>query len=446
MRRPSLATAAWLLLPSLTGCVFYPETPVFAYGQALHADGSPLSDLTLSLESTPRTYSAAADEEGLSPPPVFSLYGDTRTGQDGKFILELRAGDLELDFSSAEERRPSYHFRLATPLEQGRSVFVSFEAEAGGDIELPLMRIWDANLSLEESATGRALAFAPLPPTPTPPLSARVPFNEEEDPERPGEILRIPTPPTPPRPVIQIHTPGGLLWQAEGPQASRALPPHLLEDFTGLEAQVRVVSAGRYYFSPLLAAEIPMNFRIEWRSERLALPPGSLRPISRGAACYPAAEGTCPWTDGQLTPVRLPPPAEGEPLPPTGITLPAPANISRIVIRGLETYAETLQLEASEDGVTWTQVATVSMPDRTLRHPGSTQEDIYFQGIRDDLQLSASPFDPSLDMGSAARRASVFLDVPLPAAVRLRHLRVSGLWEPVGTVGVKALAELSLFE
>ncbi|QSQ17623.1 hypothetical protein [Myxococcus landrumensis] len=424
-----------LLLAALcgTGCEPFPDSPVYFYGLALREDGTPFSHTELRVDGArPRSFSAPQDA------PDFIPHSESTTHANGAFALQVLAGDIQSRVEGRNSRLRSTfreRYRVATPLENGRGAFISFTLlNGGGDSELPVMRTWAANLALSGSAEGLALTFAPLPPEPQAPLGVVV----DEDALPPG----VPAPRSAliPLSTLELHGATGLLWQESEVSSPRRLPPWLLEDFASVEAQVRVMSAGRWNRTPVTAPESWLLFRLEWRSERLALPAGSLRPVSRGAACYPTLPAPCPFTDGALAP-HSPEKLWPRPTPTTesvrvGVRLDTPTRVSRLVVRELRTSAEELVIEGSEDGEQWSELAR-----RTL----APQDDRQTTGrnFREDGHAD-SPWDPPLL--SSRLRPRFFLDLPLPDARPLRFIRLSPVWGGNRLVGVEALAELSLFE
>jgi hypothetical protein len=426
------ATLSGLLLVGLcaTGCEPYPDSPVFIYGLALREDGTPFRQTALSLEgaSTPVSLDAF----------TFTPYATVTTHENGAFALEIPAGDIMPRVDGVDSRqRPTFRerFRVATPLEKGRGAFLSFTlTNGGGDSELPMMHVWDARLAWADAPAGRVLTFAPPPPTPEAPEGIVVDRDELPPGEEPPDDAEDPIVPLP---SLQLHGPEGRLWQEHGVTAPWTLAPWLAEDFPSLEAQVRVVSVGAWNRMPLTSPESWLRFRLEWRSERLALPAGTLRPLSRGAACLPALETPCPFTDGRLAEAKpselWPGGAPSEPPPTVGVALDAPARVSRVVIRGLTTAGHVLAIEGSEDGVQWTELTR-----RTLTETdGETGNSRSFRS----LSHADSPWDPPLRM-----RGQYFLDVPLPGAPQVRYVRLVPLWRGTKAMVTTSLAEVSLFE
>ncbi|MFP2924481.1 discoidin domain-containing protein [Pyxidicoccus sp. 3LG] len=425
--RPSLLHG--LLLSSLftAGCEPFPDAPVFFYGMALRGDGAPFRQTELTLEggrpyTPPRALFDALD---------FTPYGTTTTRDNGAFALEVLAGDILPRMEAEDSRlRPTFRerYRVATPLENGRAAFISFTlSTGGGDSELPEMRTWDAHLASSEEPTGRALTFAPTPPPPE--ASVGVVAEPDVTDGQVDPILPVPT--------LQLHGQEGLVWLEDAVTSPRALPPWLLEDFDSAEAQVRVVSAGAWNRMPLTSPESWLRFRLEWRSERLALPVGTLRPLSRGAACHPVLAAPCPFTDGRLIgakPSELwPSDTPGAPPLLIGVRLAAPARLSRVVIRDLGTPGHELLIEGSEDGEQWVELARRTLTEQS----GVTGNSRTFRNITD----ADSPWDPPIP-----RHYHYFLDLPLSAPRPVRYVRLVPKWQGTGVVGVSSLAELSLFE
>lgn len=419
------------LLPLLVvGCRF-PEDPIFAYGRVLNPDGSPLAGATLNVERAPPP---PLDAEPA--PPAFSPYGTATTQADGDFTIQFRTGDVE---EWTTDQYTQYTFRLALPLrEDGQGTFISFTFS--GDMELPPLQHWDARLAVADGAKGPTLSFAPLPPAPELPPSGKpmvVLFNEE------GNEVALPVPATAPEPIAQLFTGGELLWRQSGVSAPWVPGPYVLEDFANPEAQLRAVSLGQWFFSPLGSTSSHVTFRQEWRTARLPLPAGASRPVSRGAACQGMPAGGCPFTDGRLMPIGIPD-TEGQNGGATSlvVTLAEPTHLHHAVIRGLDynrTFdsSERLRLEGSADGERWFPLAESLLRDRSRQ-----------QAILDSMHAGLaghsnwdSPFDGKLELYD---RVPVFLELPLATPEPVLHVRLS--MERNGSPApMNALAELSLF-
>ncbi|MFP2926510.1 hypothetical protein ACLESO_15075 [Pyxidicoccus sp. 3LG] len=429
MRRTLLSG---LLLVSLgsASCAPYPDTPLFFYGMALRADGSPFRETELSLEGGQR-------REHTSEPLVFTPYGTTTTRDNGAFVLEILAGDISPSAAGLDSSLgPNYRerFRVATPVEDGRAAFVSFtQVNGGGDAELPVLRVWEADLSWSETPAGRVLTFAPPPSVPEPPRGVvAVPDDTTAYPESPSGNQEDPSLPLP---ALQLYGREGLIWHEEAVTSPRHLPPWLLEDFGTPEAQVRVVSANHWQRDALTSDEAWLQFRVEWRNPRLPLPEGTLRPLSRGAACHPALDAACPFTDGLLTERRLSelwPRGSSPDLRRVGVRLEAPARISRVVIRNLATHGQQLLIEGSEDGVQWRELARRTLGER------------YTTGVSRAFRAETeadSPWDAPLPADG-----HVFLDIPLPDGPQVQYVRLVSPSRHPFEVEATSIAELSLFE
>jgi len=291
-----------------------------------------------------------------------------------------------------------------------------------------------------DGTRGPTLSFAPLPPAPELPPSGKpmvIHFNEE------GNDVALPVPATAPEPIVQLFTGGELLWRQSGVSAPWAPGPYVLEDFATPEAQLRAVSLGQWFFSPLGSTDSHVFFRQEWRTARLSLPAGASRPVSRGAACQGLPPGGCPFTDGQLTPIAIPD-NEGKSETATSlvVTLAEPTHLQRAVIRGLEYYrtfdgAERLRLEGSADGERWFPLAESVLRDRSRRQ---AILDSMHAGLADDSNWD-SPFDGKLELYDSV---PLFLELPLATPEPVRQVRLS-LDRNGSPVPMNALAELSLF-
>jgi hypothetical protein len=423
----------------------YPEDPVFAYGQVLRADGSPLSGAALSFERTRNSDSSSSS----FTPPEFSPFptAAATTEADGTFVLEMRDGDTSTYVREGESI--GYRFRLISPVEEGRAAILSFDM--GGDVELPPLRPWAANLSVGEGTEGLAVSFAPPPPRPELPPGAQ------------GTQVRIPQEnrveyvvASKPLAVAQLVHGGEVAWQQVGASSPWTVSPWVREDFQEVEAMVRAQSVGQWDFAPLGSLRSRVTFRLEWRSERVPLPAAGLRPVSRGASCEPLPAGAtaCPWTDGKLVTVELPrtlvkPPGAGNAQPrevgpeALRLTLAAPARPSYVVVRGLALWyypsgvVRQLAIEGSEDGERWVSLGT-------LNHrvePRTDPQDMRF--IYEDTRAGDNPFDPPLQVDPLL---SIYLEGSLRTDTPVRHVRLRGVSGTTIPAELRALREVSLFE
>jgi hypothetical protein len=318
----------------------------------------------------------------------------------------------------------------------------------GGDVELPPLRPWAANLSVGEGTEGLAVSFASPPPRPELPRGAK------------GTQVRIPQEnrveyvvASKPAPVAQLVHGGEVAWQQIGAGSPWTVGPWVREDFEEVEVMVRALSAGVWEFVPLGSLHSRVTFRLEWRSERLPLPTAGLRPISRGAPCEPLPAGAtaCPWTDGKLVSVELPrttvkPPGAGNAQPrevgpeALRLTLAAPARPSHIVVRGLAAWTfpsspvRQLSIEGSEDGERWVSLGA-------LEHrvePRTDPQDMQFVSNTGD-----NPFDPPLQVDPLL---AVYLEGSLRTDTPVRHVRIRGVSGTSYPAELRALREVSLFE
>lgn len=439
--RPSFLHLLPLAALLAAGCELYPEDPIFAYGQVLRADGKPVSGATLSFE---RSLSLQPGGHPILSPPEFSPHATATTRAEGAFTLELLAGATAERVKSGEYYDwRSYRFRLISPVEEGRAAILSF-APSGGDVELPPLRPWVAELSVEEGTEGQiAVSFAPVPLRPEPPPTGTWPSSTHPE---TGEIRHDEG--TTPRPVVQLLQGGGaVLWQEEATGSPWTAGPWLREDFEDLEVMVRAQTVGDWQFEPLGGRFSSVGYRLEWRSERLPMPGAGLRPISRGASCepLPADVTACPWTDGQLASVKLPPVSTQPERWPQELrlTLAAPARPSRIVVRGLaadyvNSPVKTLFIEGSEDGERWMSLGELVRP-----FLGGTDRGGY-RKHREVQWAADNPMDPEFQVNWAT---NLYLEGVLYTEVAVRHVRLRGVpVESSRPVELKALKEVSLFE
>lgn len=439
MRHRLLPLSLLALLGS--GCERMPEDPIFVHGRLLRADGSPRAGAPLRVERA-RQHFYESDLPVEQQDRSFKPYSEGRSEDSGYFTLEVISGDTTLEDLYSYEQ---YRFRVSPPLEEdGHGVFAAFFFR--DDVELPELRAWDSGFTVSDGPQGATLSFNAAPPVPEQPPAAELPQYWDSDDVTPTYI-----PPSTPQPVVQLHGEGGLVWQQFKATSPWLPSPYVLEDFAGVEAQVRALSAGEWYFSPLGAQGSALQFRLEWRTPRKSLPAGTLRPVSRGAACAPLPrQGVCPYTDGKLTAqTTLGDSQEPGPLSSDfGVealtfTLDAPARPRRVVIRGLETTLEYLPalrvvLEGSGDGATWVPLSNI--PIVAFDPSDITRFTYEYTLAGTDAD---SPFDPPMD----AFTPSLFLDEPLTGEAPVRHVRLRVTAADGVTEGeLYSLAELSLFE
>ncbi|RKH70092.1 hypothetical protein [Corallococcus aberystwythensis] len=427
MRR-ALVTSLGLLAFATAGCERYPEDPIFAYGRVLHRDGTPRAGFALPIERM---------EDGDD---VFKPFSTATTESSGDYTLELLSGDAVIDKVYS---RSVHRLRATLPLEaDGSGTFLSFYMQ--DDVELPALQPWDAHPLVGTSEQGPTVAFPPAPPVPPLPETARTLDLVTED------GVFVPLLPTDPVPLLWVTAGGGLLWRQDGTVSPWTPSPYVLEDFAAPQVHLRAASVGTWLFSPLGGESSSVDFRQEWRTGAEPLPPGTLRPLSRGAACEPSFPEVCPWTDGLLTPVdffekETDPRAFG-----VVITLPQPGLPRRAVVRGLKFLQggggkDWLVLEGSADGEQWQPLARVLLRDmspleRNLR-------DARF-GFYTEAAGGDSPFgDGRLDLGV---QEPVFQDVPLSGTGPVRFVRLSVETLAYGGTPQPAefytLSEVSLFE
>ena len=430
-----------LLALLATGCELMPEDPVFLYGRLLRADGASRAGAPLTLER-------AIDTRGYRSEPKdriwnYAPYSTGTTDAEGYFTLEILSGDTYSEIQSGDVR---HRFRAAPPLEaDGHGVFMSFFFN--NDVELPPLQPWASSFAVNDGPGGRTLSFAAAPPVPELPPSGTLGEYFGSDETTTPELLT----PTVPEAVVLLHGEGGLVWQQVKAASPWTPSPYLLEDFAGVEAQVRAATVGQWYFEPLGGQYGFLDFRMEWRTPRLPLPAGGLRPVSRGATCSPSpVQGACPFTDGKLASVETEPkeiPSEDEDEEPgvksLTFTLQAPARPQRLVVRGLEInfgFQPRLQLvlEGSPDGLAWSPLSTHSIVNFDPEDQRRRRFDV--QGVYSD-----SPFDGPVRLLDPP----VFLDTALTVATPVRHFRLSVKVEVGGRFisgRLMRLGEVSLFE
>jgi hypothetical protein len=442
MRASSLSLPLLALLA--TGCEPLPEDPIFIHGRLLRADGA-------SGAGTPLKVERALNTRGSLPEPNeriwnYAPHSTGTTEAEGYFTLEILSGDTYGDSYTENQFLDRRHrFRVVPPLEaDGHGVFMAFLFD--NDVELPPLQQWASGFAVNDGPGGRTLSFAAAPPAPELPPSGKLVEYFGPD-ETTPELLT----PTVPEAVVLLHGEGGLVWQQMKAASPWTLSPYLLEDFAGVEAQLRAATVGLWYFEPLGGQSSGLDFIMEWRTARLPLPAGGLRPVSRGAACSPSpVQGACPFTDGKLASAETNPPGapsedEEDGVKSLTFTLEAPARPRRLVVRGLETVLNTfrppnkLVLEGSPDGLTWSPLSTNSIVSFDPEDPRRWT----FGAIRGTQ--ADSPFDGPARLFYPP----IFLDTALTVATPMRHFRLSAKEESQGrlvTSRLMRLVEVSLFE
>ncbi|NMO16611.1 hypothetical protein HPC49_21595 [Pyxidicoccus fallax] len=437
MRASSLTLPLLALLA--TGCKLMPEDSVFLYGDVRLPDGSPAGG---SLIQVDRAQADLDDWNNPGDPDQrvwnYEPYTEVTAEASGGFTLETLAGDLRTEGYTREgfEVTVRHRFRVYPPLaSDGSGVFAVLYFE--GDVDLPTLRPWDWGLTVGD---GLSLSFAAAPPAPeTPPTATLGEAHVGSE----HYVLH----PTTPSPVLQLQGGAGLVWHQSPATSPWAPSAYVLEDFDAVEAQVRASSDGLWYFEPLGASSSGLDFRLEWRSPRAALPRGTLRPVSRGMTCSPApVDRPCPFTDGRLEPVLAIPAGGTEDdagVEALTFSLNAPTRLSRVVVRNLDTtmgYLGRLRVvvEGSVDGGAWVTLGNfltvlwdTAKPSRGFPLPSmvSANDSPFGEG-------PIEPFTPHL-----------FLDAPLMSELPVRLVRLRVTSEGGGTSGkLVKLGEVSLFE
>lgn len=436
MRASSVTLPLLALLAA--GCERMPEDPVFIYGDVKHADGSPAGGTPLRVDRALDTSDGTYDVEGRVW--NYEPYTEGTAEASGSFTLEALAGDTWYEGWRQEGYYAfvQHRFRVYPPLDAaGNGVFVAFFFQ--DDVELPPLQAWDSGLAV---GPGPSLTFNPAPPAPSTPPSATVPEAAV------GSGVPVKVPASAPEPILQLHGGDGLVWQQEHVTSPWAVSPYVLEDFNGVAAQVRAVSVGQWYFSPLGAESSSLTFRQEWRGPHVALPVGTLRPVSRGMPCSPTpVDRPCPYTDGKLEGVLLRPPGapggDGElGVESLTVTLNAPTRLRRVVVRGLEqtiSYQPRMEvvLEGSVDGGEWLPLGSFPVVNFD---PDDAARSVYQYALSDTE--ADSPFDGPMELYTPP----VFLDAPLTGETPVRHVRLR-VKSASGFAGrLWRLGELSLFE
>jgi hypothetical protein len=439
MRASSLPLLALLV----TGCERMPEDPIFMYGQVKHLDGSPAGGTPLRMDRALDSFDHLPGGSHYLEGRVWKYepFSEGTTEASGRFTLEALSQDLSAEAFVEESGYQGtlwHRFRVSPPLEaDGSGVFVAFVAD--DDVELPPLQPWASGFAVGD---GASLTFAAAPRAPELPPSATLPqvsVGGSEDP--------IIAPPSTPEPVVQLVGGDGLVWQQVAATSPWTPSPYVLEDFDGVEAQVRAATAGQWYFEPLLAEPSSLTFRMEWRSPRVALPAGARRPVSRGRPCSPGpVDRPCPYTDGKLESVVTLLPSDGSifdgGVESLTFTLDAPTRLRRLVVRNLETTLDyqprmRVVLEGSADGEAWTQLGSFVH----VNHSDDPSRSLLDFALRDTA--TDSPFDGPMELWTPP----VFLDAPLTGELPVRYVRLyvapeDGTWKG----RLWKLGEVSLFE
>ncbi len=386
-----------LILCLLPGCErLGPGDAIYLFGALSGPDGQPAAGVTLAVERS---------DYRLPPEtPDFQPLAQVTTGAEGRFQLELVAGDV---WGPPDGNGPGNRLRLvAGEGEAGLTVSM----ELTGDAELPTLQLGGLRTGL--TASGELELLLPtalrLPETAT---------GGSNDPAWPN--------PSPVVPVLSIRAQDQDAWLQVRPPSPLEVES-LVEDFAGAEVVVRGVGEGEWTHDPLLASQPSWVLaRFEWRSALAPLPTARV-PSSRGASC--AQADPCPWTDGSLEAVEFAPDTRV-----LQLELPQPALVSRLVVRGLrpgDFGAHRLVVEGF-DGASWQHLG-----EAPLENPEVV-------GLIRALQWSAdSAFDPALSLFDGRYFLRVETQTPVEVlALRLSLVDFAGEPIPLG-----ALQEVSAFD
>lgn len=412
------------------GCDRYQDDPVFAYGRVTSADGSPLPGATLTVERTPHNSYASPP----FPSPTFHPYGTVTTEATGDFVLEAPQGDVAW-FEGLKSRE--HRFRLTLPREDGGGTFLSFWFN--DDVELPTVQPWEDHLALSTTPEGVTLTFALPPPAPEAPPTAELPNMSDVN----GNLVSVPA--SRPRPVAQLLSQGQLLYARWDVPSPWTLSPYVLEDFASPELNLRAASLGEWWFFPLASIDSYLHFRLEWYTPAVALPAGTLRPVSRGASCKPSPKTECPWTDGQLEQVNL-----RTAVPEILFVLAGPTRLKHAVVRGVGDDNDLMRLEGSADGETWVRLGDLDLAASRLRLGPSTSADFYYNHFY-TREGAYTDEDNPIHGPTQKYAGRAYAEAPLADVGPVRYVRLTSrklLKSPPGDslYFTSSLAELSLFE
>ncbi|MBU8896798.1 hypothetical protein KRR26_14360 [Corallococcus sp. M34] len=417
------------------GCGRYLEDPIFAYGRVLNADGSGHPVEALAVDRSQHGF----DFSTGSWPVDFKPFSSISANDAGDFTLEILKGDSD---PTPETVGEGYRFRMALPLDaSGQGAILSFLFD--DDVELPPLQPWAANLA---ATPGPRLTFAPAPPSPTRPITAQPPLTVDD-----GTSGEDTLEPSVPRPSVWLSSGSATFWYQWDVTSPWEPNPYVMEDFAAPDAQLRALSVGGWGFKPLGAEGSYVSFRMEWRTGRIPLGAGALRPVSRGASCQPSPSDVCPWTDGKPDAVGLnttsSDPRGPSPTQELRLSLAAPARLKRAVVRALDFPLQPqatarVRLEGSADGEQWNllQEAPADAVEITRHMTWRTFGTIADYSAKDS-PYGDPPFNPETEPH--------YLDFPLNDIGLVRYVRLTVLQQKgtqIDTWGMSRLGELSLFE
>ncbi|MBJ6766249.1 hypothetical protein JGU66_36355, partial [Myxococcaceae bacterium JPH2] len=283
--------------------------------------------------------------------------------------------------------------------------------------------------------------FEPAPPSPTRPITAQPPLTYDDGIHEEQKLE-----PTRPLPIAWLRSGDATFWYQWDVHSPWEPTPYVMEDFAAPDAQLRALSVGGWGFKPLGANSSYVSFRMEWRTARVPIVAGALRPVSRGAACQPSPTDGCPWTDGKADVVRFNQyPGRTPQADALTLSLTSPTRLARAVVRALDFipgYQTTMQvrLEGSADGEQWSLLQEAPVTPLTADVAWNA-----FAGLSDysakDSPYGDPPFSPEAE--------PTYLDLPLNDIGPVRHVRLTVVNQDgaqVKTLPLTRLAELSLFE
>jgi hypothetical protein len=390
------------LLVLSTACQPAPDDPLFYVGQALREDGTPWADAEVELQRSNNGV------QYLGVEPIFEPWVTVKSGEDGRFLHELRVFDTRrIDRDPRGDTSRMCRVRLPPSTEGGRTSLLFFMNFS--DADLPPLRAWHSGLRQTLEGSRAVLSWEPAPPT----QDTSVPRYRTV--LRSGETV---------------------LWQELAGETGGSLPTDVGEDFPALTLSVEAYGWGSRQWFPLSGRGGFVNYELVHESPRVSLPAAPVRlPVSRGARCdlHPLvysenatpAPGPrfepCPLTDGRLDSLV----AFIQDASDLTLVLSEPSVPRRALFRGLSTpelrRARMALLEGSADGETWHVLADF--------------------GERLPRELPGGEVDPRL------ATAELYLDLALtPPPVPVTRVRVRLFGHNDFPLGVRLPRELSLFE
>ena len=305
------AFAFWSLAGVLSvGCVqsaLNPGDPVTATGSALNQDKSPLSGAELTLTRSENSVCG-----------ITAAFSKPKTDGSGGFTQQLTGKDTQ----NGDLARC---FQLSLPPGAGGAQTSAEFLMQVTDVKIPALQRWTGAVSVGQGAGGAQLSFTDL----------------SSSHGLPGLAY-----------TTTVSSGAATVWRKVQVSSPIAFHDEVLEDFPNA---VATASASRDVKGS------GTTFLVHYASDGAPLPGRQKIPASRGAPCtYAGAPaGACPLTDGRADKVLM-----GGAAQQVLLQLPAAKAIKKLVVRGLVVSVPSLPtLEGSNDGASWTTLATLSDSD-----------------------------------------------------------------------------------